>query len=365
MNQQEKKTAADLRPFGLTAALCILSIAAALDMEYGIAVIGLLLFAVMIGILAVILMTCEKYIFVLDAVSMLLILFFATGGSLETALLGAVLIACALIFSVFIRKKSDKTTAVLAVCISFAIGFGIVWAIFYAAEGGSLAPSELLSKLNDYFDSFKPPLADMVREYVDSLSAEVLAYYEKYEITKEMLLEAHLESMESAVDMAQMLLPGCFLFAVQALGYIGVISFEKTVKLCRYDALLPEARWLLYPTQVSCVVYLIVTTLYLITMFFSSSVFSIVVTNCWIALTPVMLACGLRSLGMRLKHPRFRRSTVFILVLFVAGIFFLAEAAIIFGIFMLTFMGAQDVSLARAAESAKANLGGKDRDDRF
>ena len=144
-----------------------------------------------------------------------------------------------------------------------------------------------------------------------------------------------------------------------------MISFEKTVRLARYDALLPEVRWLLYPTQFTSVLYIIVTTVYILTMFFSASSFSIIVTNIWIALTPVMIACGFRSLAMRLKHPRLRRSTIVILVLFVLGVFFLREAAFSFGILMLTFMGAQDVSLARTAESAKKHFEDKDRNDRF
>lgn len=365
MNQQEMKKTAELRPLGLTAVLCLFSIAAALDMEYGTVIIGHLLLAAMIGVLSVIFMTCERHIFVLDAVSMLVLLFFTGSGSLELALLGAVLIASVLIFSLFIGKKSGKTVAVLAVCISFAVGYAVVWALFYAAEGGSLAPSDLFSKLNDYFDSFKPPLADYVREYVDSLSEEVLEYYAKYDVTKEMLIEANLEAMESYVDTAQMLVPGAFLFAVQVFGWLAVIAFEKAVKLARYDALLPEVRWRLYPTQFTSILYLAVTTVYILTMFFSTSSFTIIVTNIWIALTPVMIACGFRSLSLRLKHPRLRRSTILILVLFVFGVFFLREAAVSFGVLMLTFMGAQDVSLARTAEEAKKHFEGKDRHDRF
>ena len=354
MDQKERKTTSNLRPLGLTIALCLFSISAAWDMEYGIRIIGHLLMMGIIGILAVIFMTCPKHISVLDAISMLIILFFSSNGSLELALMGAALIVTALVLSAAVHQKSAKTSAVLAVCVTFTVGYILVWATFYAAQGNSLAPNELLTKLNDYFDSFKAPLAEFVHEYVEHLPEEVFAYYEKYEITKEMLISAYLEMMEDSVDMAQMLLPGCFVFIVQAMAYLGVVSFEKVVSLCRYDALLPEANWFLYPTQISCIIYLVVTAVYTITMFFSTtSVFAILVTNIWIALMPAMVACGFRSLRMRLKHPRFRRSTVVILILFVIGVFFFASSALSLGVFLLTFMGAQDVSISRSVENVK------------
>ena len=358
------KSPSNLRPLGLTAALCLMSIASAIDMEYGTALVGYLLFAAMIGVLCVIFMTCERYIFVLDAVSMLVILFFASSGSLQTALLGAVLIASAMILSVFIRKKCEKTVAILAITISAWIGFTAVFAIFYAAEGGSLLPDDLLSRLNDIFDDFKVMGASLMREYIESMPEEFFAYYEQHEVTKDMLISVNIEAVETYVDYLQMLLPGFFVFAVQVWGYLSSRVFEKTVKLSRYDALLPQVRWELYPTQFTCIAYLVVATVYLLTSFFSStSVFALIVTNIWIALMPVMLACGFRSLRARLKHPQFRLSTVIILIVFAVGFFFMPDTALTFAIFMLAFMGAQDVSLSHTAESAKTHFDGKD--DRF
>ena len=88
-------------------------------------------------------------------------------------------------------------------------------------------------------------------------------------------------------------------------------------------------------------------------LFAPTSTFSILMMNFWIALMPVMIACGFNGLIMRLKHPRFRKSMIFILVLFAAGCLFMTETALSLGIFMLTFMGAQDVSLARTAEASE------------
>ena len=361
MNQQKMKTPSNLRPLGLTAALCLMSIASAIDMEYGTALIGYLLFAAMIAVLCVIFMTCERYIFVLDAVAMLVILFFASSGSLQTALLGAVLIISAMILSVFIRKKCAKTVAVLTITISAWIGFIAVFAIFYAAEGGSLLPNDLLNRLNEVFDGFKLTGTSLMREYIESMPEELFEYYQQHDVTKDMLIAVNIEAVETYIDYLQMLIPGFFVFAIQIWGYLSTRAFEKTVRLSRYDALLPQVRWDLYPTQFTCVAYLIVATVYLFTSFFSSaSVFAILVTNIWIALMPVMLACGFRSLWLRLKHPRFRFSTVIIIIVFAIGFFFMPDTALTFAIFMLAFMGAQDISLARTAESARQSDGKND-----
>ncbi|MBQ7308914.1 MAG: hypothetical protein IJW87_01935 [Clostridia bacterium] len=354
MDQKQMQKKTDMRAFALTAVLCAISLVAALDMEYGTLILGHVLLMISVGILAVIFSVCDRAVFVLDAAAMLAILFFTSSGSIFASLYGACAVIAAIVLASAVRKKSEKTSAVLGVCLTITIGYAIVSLIWYASEGNSLVPSEMLSKLNGYFDSFKVPLAESVRASIDSLPEEMLAYYAKYEITKEMLLEVSLEAMEASVDMAQMLLPGTIIFLAQVMAYFGVVSFEKTVRASRCDVLLPSVRWFLYPSRLSCTVYLVITSIYAITLFFAqASTFTILVTNCWIALMPVMLACGFRSLCLRLKHPRLRKTTIVILILFVIGAFFLPDTALSFGVFLLTFMGAQDVSFSRAAEQSK------------
>ena len=343
-----------VRSFALTSLLAALAILAALDIGYLTHIVGYLVLMIALGVLAVICMACEKAVFALNAAAFIIILFFASGKSVTVALLGAILVLGALLLAVAVGKKSTKTSAVLTVGATVSIGYILVAALMYAAKGNSLAVADLFEQLNDSFDSVKILMSDLIRESVDALSEEMLAYYAKYEITKEMLLETSLLTMESFLDMAQLLLPGCFLFLVQFMAYIGVVSFEKAARLFRYDVILPETRWRLYPTQISCVIYILVTSAYLLAgLFAPTSTFSILMMNFWIALMPVMIACGFNGLIMRLKHPRFRKSMIFILVLFAAGCLFMTETALSLGIFMLTFMGAQDVSLARTAEASE------------
>ena len=334
-----------IRPVILTALLAVLAILAATDIAYLTHIGGHFLLMIAMGVLAVISMTCDKTVFFLNTAALLVILFFTSGKSLTITLLGAVLALGALALSVAVGKKSTKTSAVLTVCVTVTLGYILVAAVMYAAEGNSLAIDDLFEKLNSIFDSIKVMMADIVREYVNSLS-------EEYDITKEVLLETMLLTMEASLDMIQLLLPGYFIFLAQTMAYIGVLTFEKIACLFRCADILPDAPWRLYPTQISCIIYIIVTTAYLFAgVFAPSSTFAILMMNFWIALLPVMIACGFTGLIMRLKHPRLRKSMIFILVIFGAACLFMAGTALSFGLFMLTFMGAQDVSLARTAES--------------
>jgi hypothetical protein len=247
--------------------------------------VGHFVLMIALGVLAVIFMTCDKATFVLNAVAFLIILFFASGKSITITLFGAVLILSSLLLSVAVGQKSAKTSVVLTVGITVSLGYILVMALTYAAAGNSLEPAELFEKLNAFFDSVKVLMADLIRESVNGLSEEILEYYSKYDVTKEMLLETALVTMENFLDMVQLLLPGCVLFLVQTMAYIGVASFEKIARLVRCEVLLPEARWRLYPTQISCIVYIVVTSAYLLAGFFApASTFVVLAMNFWIAL---------------------------------------------------------------------------------
>ena len=349
MDRNPNSNYVKIRPVVLTVLLAVLAILAAADIAYLTHIVGHFLLMCALGVLAVISMTCDKTVFFLNTAAMMIILFFTSGNSITVMLLGAVLALGALALSVAVGKKSTKTSAVLTVCVTVTLGYILVAAVMYAAEGNSLAIDDLFGRLNSVFDSVKVMMADIVREYVNSLSEEMLAYYA---ITKELLLETMLLTMEAFLDTVQLLLPGYFIFLAQTMAYIGVLTFEKTARLVRCDVILPDAHWRLYPTQISCIVYIVVTTAYLFAgVFAPSSTFAILMMNFWIALLPVMIACGFTGLIMRLKHPRLRKSMIFILVIFGAACLFMAGTALSFGLFMLTFMGAQDVSLARTAEA--------------
>jgi hypothetical protein len=342
----------NIRPLILSSLLAVFAILTAMDLAYLTHIVGYLMLMIALGILAVINMTCNKVVFALNVLAFLTILFFTGNQTIEIALLGAVAVLSALMLSVAVGKKSAKTSAVLVVGITFSLGCAIVFALLHVANGNSLAPEDLFENLNGIFDSLKALMADIIRDSVNAFTDEMLANYAKFNVTKEMLLESALVAMEGLLDLIQLLLPGICVFLVQTLAYVAVSAFEKMARFVRCDIILPDVRWRLFPTQISCIVYIVVTAAYFLAGLFSAaSAFSILMMNFWIALMPVMIACGFSGIMLRLKHPRLRKSMIFILVLFAAGCVFMTGYAIPFGIFMLTFMGAQDVSLARTAES--------------
>ncbi len=340
-----------LRPLWLTVAFCIMSIIAAVDISFGSVILGHALMMAMLGLYAVILMTCERYVAVLNAVGALAVFYF-TSGDLSLAAFGAVVLISAIILFAGIRKRCAKTAAVLAVSISVTVGYLAVMAIFYAAEGNSLALSDLFTQLNGFFDVLKANFADAIRTMFSSLPEETVKVYENYGYTMDDLIAVSIVGMEYYVDYVQVLLPGLVIALFEFMAFFAVFSFATTVRVSHLEAIFPEPRWVIYPTQVSCIVYTITLSVYVIASFFSAtSSFSIIVTNFWLVLMPTMLICGFRSLSARLKHPRFRRQTIIIIVLFVIGFFFLADAVLELAILTLTFIGVQDASASRALES--------------
>lgn len=351
MNQETKKPTVNLRPLWLTMALCAVMLLGAVDLAFGIQTIGAIALMAAAGILTVIILTCEVYISVLDSLIPLVILFFAGGMQLWVPALGAVSVVCALVLSSLIKGKAPKTTAVVMVTVVLLAYLLVFAAVFYVLDGNSLSPSSVLDDINRVFDGIREDMALWAEDYVNSFPQSLLERYESLGIDKETLTESYVASAKATVDMFQMILPGLLLMAGQILGYLAVCFFVLSVKASRYDALLPEVKWVLYPTQITCIVFLIATFLYIILSFFVSNPFTIVVFNLLLVLWPSMAACGMRGLSVRLRHPVLRKRTLLILALLVVFGFLFTAMALQLAAIVLAFLGAKDVLSLRMAES--------------
>ena len=177
----------NFRPPVLISLLFIFAILAAMDIMYLTHIVGYFALMVALGILAVIYMTCERTICMLSTAALLIILLFASGKSVFLMSIGAVVALGAGALTVAIRKKSTKTSAVLTVGVTVSAGYIAIAALFYAAQGNSLAISDLFEKLNSVFDSIKIVMSDMIKESVESLSEEML--WETTVITMEAFLD--------------------------------------------------------------------------------------------------------------------------------------------------------------------------------
>lgn len=355
METENKKPSASLRALWLTMALCAVMLVAACDLAWGTRVVGLAALMGATGILTVIFLTCDVYISVLDSIFSLLILYFAAGMTATVPAVGAVSVLCAFVLSRMIKKRCAKTSATVAVTLVLLLYFILLALLLYAAGGHSLAPKDIMNEINGYFETIKEQLINFSEEYIDALPDATKKYYEGVGISMEELREYYAQSMSTSVDTIQMLLPGEILLGLQLLAYLAVCIFVLTVKLAKYDALLPEPRWVLYPTQITCIVFMAATFVYVIaSFFFRSSAVTMVVVNLLLVLWPSMTACGVRGLIVRLKHPVLRRQTIFILALFVLFGLFMLNIMLPVSAILLAFLGARDVSSLRMAE-AEAN----------
>ena len=352
--QQSTYSSAKRRPIVLLLAMCAVAALAAWLMFAGSQVLGMLLLAVMGGIFAVLFLTASHPVLMAVGASVSVMLLQILGG-FSASLCGLVMLIAALALSYQVRRRAPKTTALVTLSLILGGGFLLLAAVFYALDGGSLAPNDLLDSYNAFFGDLKVEFSTVVHEWVEGIDEKTLALYAQMEITKEMLLDSYLDGMETAVDMLQLMLPGLLILMIQLLAYAEIAAFRAVACLTHVEALLPAPQWKLVPTQVSCIVYIAVAIIYVIGSFIAAadSAFIIIMTNLWLSLLPTMLLCGVRVLFVRLKHPMYRMGTSMIVAIFVFGLFLVPSVAIAVALFALAFLGAQTISAMHAVEAEK------------
>lgn len=352
--QYKPYSSAKWRPILLLLVMCAVALLAAVSISYGAVLIGVLFLMVMGGIFTVIFLAVSHPAFMAAGASFSVAILQVVGG-FSASLMGMTTLIAAFVMAYLVRQRAQKTSVLVIVSVILGGGFLLIAAALYAIGGGSLAPNDLLDTYQAFFHELKIEFSVVVHEWIENMDAQTLALYAQMKVTKEMLLDSYLDSMEAALDMAQLMLPGMLLFAIQLLAYMEISAFRIVARTVRVDALLPEPRWKLVPTQISCVVYLAISVVYVLGSFFAEgdSIFMIAIVNLWLALLPTMLLCGVRVLVFRLKHPMYRMGTGMIVAIFVFGLFFVPSVALVLALFMVSFLGAQTVSAMHAIEAEK------------
>ncbi len=351
---QQLKPRRDQKPLILMIFMCLVALLAALVIWGGGILFAVIALLAMSGVFAVMYLTARSPLLPLLGASLSVMLLQIIGG-FAASLSGLILLIAALAISYQVRKSAPKTSVMIIVSLVIGIGSVLVAAIFYAMEGGSLAPSDLLDEYHAFFKEVKVAFAAQVRTMIEAMDDSTLALYAQMGITEAALLESYLGTMEDAVDLVQLLMPGALVFVLQLFAYAVIAVFRLVAKVCGMEALMPTLHWNLMPTQISCIFYLVAAALYMIGLFFVSetSAFMVIMANLWLVLLPVMLLCGFRVLFKRLGHPMYRAGTGMTIALFVMGLFFVPSIAIQLALFMLSFLGAQTVSAIHMAESEK------------
>ncbi|MBQ9748262.1 MAG: hypothetical protein IJV98_05705 [Clostridia bacterium] len=343
-----------LRPIALMLTMLVAALCAALSIEAERLLFGVVSLIVMGGVFTALFLITQTNVYMVIGASGGVCLLQMIGG-FPASLAGVGFILAAFILAHCVRQHKPKIVALVSMALTLGTVVLLSAAVLYAVRGGSLAPADLLEKYQAFFHEMKIAYSVPVHEMVDGMDAELLALYAKAGVSREMLLETYLESMEASVDAIQLAMPGIIAFLFQLVAYFEIAAFRICARICRVDALLPALRWHIYPTQVSCIVYLIVSVLYMIGSFFSSqdSVFLMMTANFWLILLPMMLLCGVHVLVMRLQHPLYRTGTGIMLLAFVFGFFFLRSVAFQLAFFVLSFLGAQTAWTQRTIEAEK------------
>lgn len=365
MNQQSDKTVS-AKPLFQTAALCLFALAAAFCFRSALYLPVLFLVMVGGGVLAVLFFSCPRVFAVMEATTFVSILFVASGMELTALLFGGAAIMTSVTIFICIRKRMEKGAVTLAVTSVLLVLSMISFAALYFAEGGELSLSAMQSMIDDLFEQIYEILAATVRATYATLPADTIEAYESRGVTIAELVSVALESVREAVMLSKMILPGILLFALQALAYIAVTSFQTTAKLSYGEALIRASQFVIYPTKVTCVIYMLSASLYAICTIFvpATSLFMVMVLNMLLAVMPAMIVCGFSCLRMRMLHPFTKTRTIVITILVVIGCLFLPTYVAPVAVLLLGFVGAQDVFMLRALREQKERIErGEDDDD--
>lgn len=366
MNQKSDKTVS-AKPLFQTAALCLFALAAAFCFRSALYLPALFLVMAGGGILAVIFFSCPRVFAALEAAVLVAILFVASGMEPAALLFGGAALLASITVFICIRKRMEKGTVTLAVTGVLLVISLIAFAALYFAEGGELSLSAMQSMIDDIFEEIYETLTAAVRAGYAALPADTVAAYESRGVTLADLVSAAQESLRETVALVKMILPGILLFALQTLAYVAVTSFQTTAKLSYGEKLIPASQFVIYPTKVTCVIYMLTASLYAICAIFvsSTSLFMVMVLNMLLAVMPAMIACGFSCLRMRMLHPFTKTRTTVITILVVLGCLFLPSYVIPVAVLLLGFVGAQDVFMLRALREQKERIERGEDDEDF
>ncbi len=337
----------------LMVSMCLLAVLSAfLMMSESLSLLGILVMLPMSGIFGVLLVTSKTPAALAIPLAISMTLLQVLGG-FPASLMAAVTILAACVIALQAKRGAEKTQVLVLTSLILGGGWLLVFGILYLADGGVFDPEVWFESYHGFFKELKTAFSAQVGEYLDGLDETTLALYGEMGMDRAALTAYYMEMMEMAVDTMELIVPGALIFLLQFAAYLAISCFRLVTKLAGVDALLPTPHWHLFPTQVSCVFYVLVSAVYIIVSFFAEtdSTLYVVLMNLWLCLLPVMLLCGVQVLLVRLAHPMYRAKTGFILLIFVFGCFFLASVAIRLAVFLLSFLGAQTMSMIHASEA--------------
>ena len=243
------------------------------------------------------------------------------------------------------RQKNGRVQTILVcdVVIGAAIALGIVVTVIM--QIGSFSISFIADAFNSYFDGLSAELAEMMSTMniydIMSRFADVSGY------TPEAFYAEYAESVITSVKVVS---PAIVITAVNVYSYLITAFFCLGCKICKWQAAIPDGRWITLPNIASAHVFCISTSVFwimqFITTIFDTSVFvltvALVAENLMIILIPVFCLRGLDWIRTAYRTPAGHRQAVSIIVLTVISILF----AFSFAFIILATVGAMNQIIA-------------------
>lgn len=348
-----ERRGANKRPLWLAAVYLALSALGALALLLPLPLTGSALLMGAVGVFAVLSATATPKLSVPMGIAALAAVFFIGQKKPIFIFLGALALIMSAVLTVAVKKKSPKSGTAVALTAALVIGAVLIAAALYLMAGNAFTPKDVGKAIDKVLDFPKNIMTELTLRYFDGLTEAEKELLVRGGVELDQLRETALLAADATGTMIRSLAPGLVIAAAQILSYIAVCVFVLAAKCARLYALLPEPKWVLYPTQITCIVFLAALLLNVIVSFFPSvGVVGLAISNLLLILLPSMTACGIRGIVVRLRHPLLRRRTLIFLIIFAALTVSTLGVFLPFTVMLLAFLGARDVSSLRAIEAS-------------
>lgn len=306
----------------LAAVQLLASVMLAISTRIGVLHIGFLCIAVASAMFAVQILASKNYWhFAVAAVSVCAA--FLIGG-LFPFFMSAFSIPAGIMLAAMLRKKSTKIGVSAALDILYIVLFALLFLAAYLLQGNELSVGAVVTYFSETIDSIKETA-------LSNIGPEMLEQIAKiYDVS----VEEFLETLDVSVELFKLILPALLISSMGVLSYLTASFFKLGTAIAGCELVLPDPKWRTLPSKMSAVVFAVAYIVFSFSTMFSSS-FNVVMVVCIsivIILAPLMLLMGVKWLISS-------RNKTFILVLFVAGLFFMTMLAIM----ILAFFGAVEV----------------------
>lgn len=321
----------------LGAASFLLSLAAIFGFGEGLTLLSALLICAACGAYAMIGLLSASKIRLLIPTAVVVCGFFIT-MDIPSAILALVPFALGAIISSCAKKRSEKTSAVVFCDVALGAILIVSLALAYYIQNKTLSATAVVSDINAMFDSAKAMLAEMF-EKMDIYSI----YSLQYDLSSVSEAEFCLDMAEDMILITKMISPAMIICVLNVISYISCAMFSLVAKILGESIAIPNGKWYLMPSAVSCWVMVISTIIWYFTSLFSSSSTSLVVeyaaANLIIILALPMFVCGVRGLYGKFRSPSYKGSAVMITVIAVVMVFF----NVLYSVLFIALEGAWDM----------------------